>query len=129
MKITLEREDLATLLSKAMGYDIGEDDMEIRTDPFEVVIRDVRKSDLAKVNENTPAQQPSLAEAATPPEPFAAPSMDEEDAQRAIAGLKGINESIKTSGGGAGPVPADEPMFRDPSMLGPYEAYDPDDLD
>jgi hypothetical protein len=130
MKITLEKEDLAVLLSKAMGYDIGEDDMEVRTDPFEVVIRDVRKSELAKVNppDPAPAQRPDDP---PPDKPFdtTAPAMPDDQAEAAIAGLRGINDSLAASGGGAGPVPpAEEPMFRDPAALGPFESYDPDDF-
>lgn len=125
MKITLEKEDLATMLSKAMGYDISVEDMEVRTDPFEVVIQNVRKSELAEatVSENAPAQEPIDSA------PFTnvAPEMPEEHAQKAITELRNINAQITQSGGGAGPVPpSEQPMFRDPSVLGPNESYSPD---
>ena len=123
MKITLEKKDLATLLSKAMGYDIDVDEMEVHTDPFEVVIQNVRQAELADAN---PSQQ---AEVSAKPFTDIAPQMQEEDAQRAISGLKSINAQIASAGGGAGPVPVpmtEEPMYRDPNVLNPDESYDPD---
>lgn len=124
MKITLEKEDLAVLLSKAMGYDITVDDMEVRTDPFEVVIRNVRKNELSEAveAEEPRAQQTTSTKHAAKESPF----IPEEQAQKAIKGLIGINAQLTRSGGGAGPVPpAEAPMFRDPNILGPDESYDP----
>ena len=131
MKITLEKEDLAVMLGKAMGYVIHVDDMEVCADPFEVVIRNVRKAELADANsgvpvDETPAQQP---EDETPPEPFstAAPLMPTKEAEKAIQGLKDLNARVVETGGGAGPVPpGEQPMFRDPDVLNPNESYDPD---
>lgn len=125
MKITLEKEDLAVMLSKAMGYDITVDDMEVKTDPFEVVIRNVRKTELADAAdvEEAPAQRPTNKGHSKTEAPF----LPEEQAEKAIEGLKGINTQLTQSGGGAGPVPsAEAPMFRDPNVLGPDESYNPD---
>jgi hypothetical protein len=125
MKITLEKEDLATLLSRAMGYDISVDDMEVRTDPFEVVIQNVRKTELAEAGaaETAPAHRP----VSTKPFDTTAPKMPDDEAEAAIIGLHNINKSLTSSGGGAGPVPpSEEPIFRDPSILNPNESYDPD---
>ena len=131
MKITLEKEDLATLLSKAMEYDISVDDMEVRTDPFEVVIRNVRKAEMAEAGGTETTSE--LGSVTYPdPKPFdtTAPKMPDDEAEAAIAGLRNINDSLTASGGGAGPVPpSEEPMFRDPNVLGPNESYDPSDLD
>ena len=124
MKITLEKEDLAIMLGKAMGYEISPDDMEVKTEPFEVVLRNIRKTDLADAAnlETTPAQEPVNDKPSTPDTPF----LPEDQAQKAIAGLQGINAQLTQTGGGAGPVPPSEaPMFRNPSALGPDESYDP----
>ncbi len=127
MKITLEKEDIATLLGKAMGYAIGADDLEVNTDPFEVVIRNVRKAELAAAatKEVAPAHQPN-AEVSQKPFDTTAPAMPDDEAEEAIVGLHDINAGLTATGGGAGPVPESEaPMFRSADNLGPSESYDP----
>ena len=51
MKITLEKQDLLGILSKALGYPIADDDVTVQADPFEVHIRSVNVGELAAQKE------------------------------------------------------------------------------
>jgi hypothetical protein len=53
MKITLERNDLIALLSKALNYRIEDDDLEIQAKPFEVHIRSMRLEELSSPTAKT----------------------------------------------------------------------------
>lgn len=48
MRVTLEKPDLVSILSKALGYELADEDVSVQSDPFEVQIRKVNVSELAK---------------------------------------------------------------------------------
>lgn len=68
MKLTLEKADLLQLLSIALNYELREEEVEVKADPFEVHLKTVRLLDLARprkpaqeeVQVRGPAKHPTL---------------------------------------------------------------------
>lgn len=54
MKLTLEKADLLQLLSMALNYELREDEVEVKAEPFEVHLKTVRLLDLARANKPAP---------------------------------------------------------------------------
>ena len=48
MRITLEKEDLLSILSKSLGYTLYDEDVTVQADPFEVHIRSVNVGEMAE---------------------------------------------------------------------------------
>ncbi len=77
MKLTLEKADLLQLLSIALNYELREDEVEVKADPFEVHLKTVRLLDLARPRK--PAQEEVQVKGPTKPSAPAHPTILGED--------------------------------------------------
>jgi hypothetical protein len=68
MKVTLEKADLLSILSTALGYPIADEDLEVQAEPFEVRIRRVNVEELAQQQQKTQNVDPDDLPEADPPE-------------------------------------------------------------
>ncbi len=110
MKLSLEYDEVVRMLSRELGRDIKEDDITITSDPFSIEIRGLDLEDLLQIRATRAhvsevASQPSENDAEKPMAP--APVDTGRTTVDEIAGLLSANQSLSTSGGGAGPVPDD----------------------
>lgn len=48
MRLTLEKQDVLKLLGTALGYDIQDDDVEVKTEPFEIHIKKIRVAETSE---------------------------------------------------------------------------------
>ncbi len=107
MRIILEKKDLLSLLGKALGYPLEDDDVEVTADPFEVRISSVRLGELA----HTDAPPVSTI---SPPTPVEVMTGYPDDDDPSMDGLIHQNERMQEQGG-------DAPMVRE--HLGMAESY------
>ena len=70
MRIILEKEDLITLLSKALGVELDDESVEISTDPFEVRISKAEKILNPPVTDSEHVVPEDTEEVDAPPNPF-----------------------------------------------------------
>jgi hypothetical protein len=100
MRITLERSDLISLLSKALNYQIADGDVEIQADPFEVHIRSMRLDELASPTPVPPAGAASSTKTPTTPvqENISRPELSMEELEEENARILGFNESYDPPG-------------------------------
>jgi len=110
MKIILEREELIRLLGEAMGVSIDDDDVEVLTDPFEVIIKKmsrIRKAEPEASNQITPEKQVQE---------------DIEEEELGIAELMGASESlvkVAPAKGSGGPILGPNATNETPPPPGP----------
>ena len=102
MKVTLEKADLVNILSRALGYPIDESDVEVQADPFEVHIRQVDVSELAKQTET----------AETVEDPIETPETSTVERREPVLTMTDILAQNEAMGGA-------------PRPLGPQETEDP----
>ena len=57
MRVTLERKDLLAILSKALRYEIQDEDVTIDADPFEVHIKQLPVDELVPTKASEPATE------------------------------------------------------------------------
>jgi len=83
MKIILEREELIRLLGEAMGVNIADEDVEVTTDPFEVIIKK-----MTRVHKEVPESSDKIN-----PEKQVQEDIEEEE-DLDIAELMGASDSL-----------------------------------
>jgi len=125
MRITLERADLLKILSKALHYDIQDDDITLNADPFEVHIRQVPVDDLAKSAEPPPKTELGVYadNDDTPGEEFLEDLPEEAAAVLTMDEVLRKNDTLRQDDNRTvGETPKEYPLNR---PLGPYETEEP----
>jgi len=121
VRLTLERDELILLIGKSLGYDIADEDVTVKADPFEVRIKNV---DLAGMSQPPRASEDSLEYSEEDTEDEEAEKTEEEDIAGSILTMGDIlNQNTAMGGAGAatakvvGDIPRRE--------LGPMETHEP----
>ncbi len=125
MRLTFERAELIQLIGNSLGYTLQDVDVDICAEPFEVRIKNVNLTGLAKKKDTTPS-------GVTPTEESVNTPLDEQTAEspeaQAAAGVLTMAEILNQNsdlGGPAAPtvvVEEDEELGR---PLGPQESTTP----
>jgi hypothetical protein len=93
MRLTLEKADLLQLLSMALNYELHDEEVEVKAEPFEVHLKTVRLLDLARASKPVPVavQDKTRIPVARPglPAPESASPEDLEDLLSQSASLAG----------------------------------------
>ena len=116
MEIKLEKKELLALLSKGLGYELKEEDIEIKTRPFHIIIKNVRVGEMAQATPRpaaTDSLQVRTVETSETEELGIRPSHEVSDDSPSMGSILGQSEDLARAG-----VPGVRP-------LGPTESHEP----